>query len=496
LSAQFPGPTAPRDFVTMILTSDQVPSDQPRENEALRHFMVISRPCLHTDAAPRDGYVRGQYESVEYIREVSINQPRLNSASTTNLSGGNPSSRNSALGKAILRNDTKNHSSLMIDGDVLGDIKASASESETLPGGGRARGKTISFDISRGSSAKGERIDNPGNQDELESNPVEWIMITRSDPGGSVPRFMVERGTPGGIVSDASKFLDWACAKDIEDLETDEEIRPGDEPENSLHDHARIPHAKHEKYLHNYQTNGHLIDVEENTTDSGASDAPEITTNNIDGSSSMVAGAGGNLNATHTPAIISNPLPALAIEESNVDKNNSPRRRSTSSISSVSSEYSFASALEVKQEEVGNDASSTEVTESLGGTTLAGQKDKQLKKLEDKRRKLDKKLNKAREKEANKKSEDSVKEEVAIRKAEEKHRKEVERLERKKEKEVHKVEEKRRKAAEKDEKTRILRELEEVKAEVSVLRKEKEILESRVGELQAMNKVLAVRGGG
>ena len=39
-------------------------------------------------------------------------------------------------------------------------------------------------------------------------------MITRSDPGGSVPRFMVERGTPGSIVADASKFLDWACKKD------------------------------------------------------------------------------------------------------------------------------------------------------------------------------------------------------------------------------------------------------------------------------------------
>jgi hypothetical protein len=480
----------------MILTSDQVPSDQSGENEALRHFMVISRPCLHTDAAPRDGYVRGQYESVEYIREIPIKKPRLNSASTTNLSGGNPSSRNSTLGKAISRNDTKNHSLLMIDGDDLGDTKASASESDLLLGGGRARGKTISFDISRGSSAKGERIDNPGKEDELESNPVEWIMITRSDPGGSVPRFMVERGTPGGIVSDASKFLDWACAQDIEDLESDEEIQPRDEPEDSLHDHARIPHTKNEKYLHNYQTNGHLVGVEENATDSGASDTPEITTNKVGGSSGMVAGAGGKFNTTHTPAIISNHLSTLADEENNVDKNNSLRRRSTSSISSASSEHSFASALEVKQEEVGNDASSTEVTESPGGATPAVQKDKQLKKLEDKRRKLDKKLNKAREKEANKKSEDNVKEEVAIRKAEEKHRKEVERLERKKEKEVHKVEEKRRKAAEKDEKTRILRELEEVKAEVSVLRKEKEILESRVGELQAMNNALAVRGEG
>lgn len=45
-----------------------------------------------------------------------------------------------------------------------------------------------------------------------EQNPVEWIMITRSDPGGSVPRWMVERGTPGGIVRDAEKFFNWAAA--------------------------------------------------------------------------------------------------------------------------------------------------------------------------------------------------------------------------------------------------------------------------------------------
>ncbi len=45
-----------------------------------------------------------------------------------------------------------------------------------------------------------------------ESNLVEWIMITRSDPGGGIPRFMVERGTPGSIASDAVKFLDWAAS--------------------------------------------------------------------------------------------------------------------------------------------------------------------------------------------------------------------------------------------------------------------------------------------
>jgi hypothetical protein len=48
-----------------------------------------------------------------------------------------------------------------------------------------------------------------------EANPVEWIMITRSDPGGGIPRFMVERGTPGSIVADAYKFLNWATQQDM-----------------------------------------------------------------------------------------------------------------------------------------------------------------------------------------------------------------------------------------------------------------------------------------
>jgi hypothetical protein len=56
-------------------------------------------------------------------------------------------------------------------------------------------------------------ISMPGPNDP-EKNPVEWIMITRSDPGGGIPRFMVERNTPASIVKDAGKFLQWACSKD------------------------------------------------------------------------------------------------------------------------------------------------------------------------------------------------------------------------------------------------------------------------------------------
>ncbi|XHF97886.1 hypothetical protein AWENTII_001460 [Aspergillus wentii] len=36
-------------------------------------------------------------------------------------------------------------------------------------------------------------------------------MVTRSDPGGNIPRWMVEKGTPKSICSDTVKFLDWVC---------------------------------------------------------------------------------------------------------------------------------------------------------------------------------------------------------------------------------------------------------------------------------------------
>ena len=168
VSAQFPGPSAPRDFVSMVMTSDKVFDE---ENHP-KHFMVISKPCEHDDCPPQDGLVRGRYESVEFIREI----PRSRKAGST----------------------------IDLDATSLdeNDIQASASKPD------ETRERTIAFAEPDAKSAT--KSDN-SNTEEAELNPVEWIMITRSDPGGSVPRFLVERGTPGGIVSDASKFLDWAC---------------------------------------------------------------------------------------------------------------------------------------------------------------------------------------------------------------------------------------------------------------------------------------------
>jgi hypothetical protein len=492
---------------------------------------------MHPGTPARDGYIRGQYESVEFIREIPVKKEPRKSASTNNLGNeGKGHSRQrsaSTISKeAIVRNAMKNHPS-----DEPSDSDLERTES------GRARGHTISFDKSRGSDAKGERVDVQQKDQESEQNPIEWIMITRSDPGGSVPRFMIERGTPGGIVSDASKFLDWACAKDMDELESDDESS-GEVGENGEKVDRKSHHEhNHEKDLHNWQTNGHLAGIEEDKTPAaekeqsipqdnilaaqqrvGVSEEEPQNTSNGSGIYAMVTGAAGIASgyiASHAPQVISSHLPLYGSPESSEVTQSEPtrqhtpekasmssRRESVSSIGSASSVGTFASALErYDTAQVDNgDASSQLSMRSDADNKFVSAQDKELQKLAEKKRKLDEKLNKTRDKELSKKQQDTAKEEEAIRKAEEAHEKEVkkheekykrevEKLEQKKAKELRKAEEKRRKALEKDERTKLLRELEEFKAENEVLKKDKDILRGQVGDLQAENTALAAKIG-
>lgn len=168
LSAQFPGPTTARDFVTMIMTTDSMPGEEEEkdENSSPSSFLVVSKPCIHPDAPPRDDYIRGQYESVELIRELPVKP----SSQKENEAGGATTDSESRL-------------------------------SSPQPASGSSQ--------STGSGSSKNDLNNP--------NPVEWIMVTRSDPGGSVPRWMVERGTPKSITGDAVKFLNWASQPDVSD---------------------------------------------------------------------------------------------------------------------------------------------------------------------------------------------------------------------------------------------------------------------------------------
>lgn len=492
--------------------------------------MVVSKPCIHPDTPEREGFIRGQYQSVEFIREIPIKKAPKKSASTNNLldkgsvNHSRKRSNSTALGKeAILRNATQKSQTPSINEaaehlDSLSPDTAAASDSN-LVGGGRKRGKTISYSESRQTDTEGNDWD--VESDDRESNPVEWIMLTRSDPGGSVPRFMVERGTPGSIVADATKFLDWACSIDMEELENDINTEPTDV------DNETEPQEHHQdRALHNYQTNGHLagLDGVREEEEPAQVNVPDHVAADGSGVYGMMAGAVSAASAAmvaHTPTMISSRIPghvASSTETSNNTQSLSESRRlSTSSIDTASSVGSFASALshresyqpqdlsKAKDLDVDTFSNKTGDSASTRSPGVSAQ-EKELQRLEDRKRKLDEKLTKTRERELSKNQADTEKEKenlakVAERhqrdvaKQEEKYKKEVAKLEAKKAKEEKKAEERKRKNADRDEKLRMTRELEEAKAERDLLRKERELLRVQVGELQAENTMLAARLG-
>jgi hypothetical protein len=482
------------------------------DREIPKHFMVVSKPCIHPACPERDGFIRGQYQSVEFIREIPMKKSARKSASTTNLLEKDPSrqrANSSSLGKeAILRSAKKFQPQDSIgeeepDHDV--PVVATSSETNLSVPAGRQRGKTISFSQSRGWDQH--------DVDDAESNPVEWIMLTRSDPGGSVPRFMVERGTPSSIVADASKFLDWACSSNMDELD-----EPA--PEQAEGSPVTERRTSYEKSLYDYQTNGHLAGLDGSRDPppterqwEAAADEDESAKESGSGISGMVTGAvgaTGALVAAHTPTVIANRLPGHTNTSTELtpEVTTSTRRLSTSSSDSDSS-GSFVSAYEKNEDDfpsVTADNLSTKSESSFVRNRPTSQQEKELQRLEDTKRKLNEKLAKIRERELSKKSEDSEKEAQAIARAEEKHqremakqeekyKREMAKLEAKREKEEKKAEEKRKKALEKDDRARMSRELEEVKAERDILKVETDLLRKAMADLQAENTALAARVG-
>lgn len=492
--------------------------------------MVISKPCLHPDCPPRDGFIRGQYESVEFIREIPIKPNK--SSSVTDLSNprrGRASTsldRKSRFRKA--NEDPDQEQKTNLQWDVTTDDSPQVSFENTSSLRGRKRGRTISYAESRGFSAKGEAVDacHDETEDTSETNPVEWIMITRSDPGGSVPRFLVERGTPSGIVADASKFLDWAFKKDH--LDTEDEI---DERKNGIAEDRVI--QEQEQGLEAYQTNGHLSGLNGMTAKPEPSLRSETSnkTSSIRGpeqsppeglfaSVANVAYAGiesyapqiviDHLPAHHQPSSMTGSAIASASNGSGVAIPHGAQTKNNNdslSITSSSSEASFASA-----EEHFEDTCSKRSTESLSlssparAPTNISPQEKELSKLNERKKTLDEKLAKMQEKELRDKEELTSREEERLRKAKEKHAREVEKQEQKYKKEVAKLEakrvkdvakeeERRRKAEDKDEKLRLTKEKEELKQQLDIVCKERDILREQVGALQKENTALVAKLG-
>ena len=329
--------------------------------------------------------------------------------------------------------------------------------------------------------------------EEAELNPVEWIMVTRSDPGGGIPRFMVERGTPAGISTDACKFLDWACAKQtIPNPDDDQEIEK-----------AAVEKSK-EPVQATPQTNGETS-VPSTTAVQKEAQAPAQQQQG--GIFSHLTNALEAGLETYAPASVSGyasqylrgeePPQTEAVEAASSDSDSS---------SFVSADDNFPAATAVPS----SDSLAVSPTPSLdtnSSTKGLNQHDKELHKLAEKQRKLDEKLAKKRqseseklksqqEKEATDDSKAREKHDKEVKKQEEKHAKEIAKLEQKREKELKKQEEKKKKSADRDALGKVTRERDEFRDQVGLLKRENELLRDQIGELQRLNTGLVAKVGG
>ncbi|KAI1096447.1 hypothetical protein F5B19DRAFT_147357 [Rostrohypoxylon terebratum] len=494
LSAQFPGPTTPRDFITLLISSDSA-IDVPGTP---KHYMLVSKPCIHPECPPRQGYIRGQYESVEFIREIRIEKPLRKTRSSIDLPNDE-----FAASTRITEEDLGRQASIR---------SARQAESASPLGDGEARrrrGKTI------GHANTSDTVDNDEDYDTM----VEWLMVTRSDPGGSVPRFMIERGTPPGIAGDANKFVKWISSKSVHDFT---EADSGDTKLKQEAEEAEESTSKKRASTHTTQNITRSPSAPLLSAIDEKEEAMEQT--NPTGFYGMISNV---LNTAASAAASHLPNPFGSVDDDNMgssDISESPMNdddvSSTGSFHSLeagdaeendgSSSKPEESSTQLTPSVTNGGAESMRSTDSLARSAGASQHDKELKKLEERKRKTEEKLRRAQEKALAKRSStsetSSQREETALQKLREKHerevakqqekyQKELKRLEAKRENEQKKSEARRKKMLEREEKNNMAMELDKVRAERDLALKKMEILQEQVGQLQAQNTMLVARLG-
>lgn len=470
LSAQFPGPTTARDFVTMLVTSDKaIHIGDASQNHLLpRHYMIISKSCDHPKTQPRSGFVRGFYESVEFIREVP-RKIRISQSSIDLSSSGKHQ-------------------------------RPETSHGESNTGHARHRAATVG-QPGRVTASRKSDLSDP------EANPVEWIMITRSDPGGGIPRFLVERGTPASICQDAVKFIDWACQNE-EDTEIGGD--PSDQHGTTL---QRI--GSHQSWKARS-----LIGIAENEQTGPAGEEPNLPPadeHEQHGLYDAVAGAAASLRP-YTPQVILNRFPdaptGTAAMDS-LDQNHRPTKTPSpggtdEDQKSVTSTTSFASAEERwSSEPDGAEAESLDSATSfnpMNDSREQLQHEKELRRLDERKQALQKKFSEtqtkyddARTKQAETSAHQTQKTldkyERERKKHEEKFQRELAKIEQKQDRERKKVADRARKQVQKDEHAKLKRERDEARQELQLAKKEAESLRQIVADLQKENTSLVIKLG-
>ncbi|KAH9873326.1 hypothetical protein J1614_005724 [Plenodomus biglobosus] len=400
LSAQFPGPTSPREFITLLITSDTCLSDASKIGDIVpRHFMVVSIPVSHPDAPPRTGMVRGFYESIEMIREIP----------------------------------------LQVGGDA-------------------------------------------------ETNPVEWIMVTRSDPGGGIPRFMVERNVPSSIVLDAVKFLDWACAKN--------------DPLGKEGANVTLQVPEPQRSLSITESNGITAGI-----GTSIADRPSPAVRRLSQRSQRTMAD----NSVKQEGYLDQLRHSM---EEYLPEGYKPLNRSisSSSTSTSSSAESFASAEQFTTAPDGLPVDNTVVTPSTASEqsvpvlSSGSPHVREMAKIEDRKRQLKEKLDQAREKHSIDLQSESSKTQKEFDKAAEKHERDRKKQEDKFQKEIRKLEERRgketrkllarqQKEVDKNQLAKAQRERDEYKQRLEIVEKENKLLKEQIGELQRESTAIVARLG-
>jgi hypothetical protein len=459
LSAQMPSPVSPRDFLTLLLTTEDGLTEKSSaeavggERHVPRSYMIISRPLDHEGAPQRSSFVRGQYESVELIREIPLH-----------------------VSKSTL-------------------------------------------DVGEG---KGDDVD-------PELNPVQWIMITRSDPAGGVPRFLVDRGTPGAMLTDVTKFLDWACAYDeVPHPDSDLKLQREISAQKTLEILGEAAGTGISAGDATIEAEGAVSKVPDEVPETGvqADTAPAA----VEESQAATQPSGGGIVSNITSTLgtgVNNYAPATVAGFVNRQlATEADTTRDLSDSSDSSSIDSFISAEEMKRMSTAPEAQSPprESTENLSVASGASsselsksdrknmtQHEREIMKLTQQREKLDAKLAKKREAEESKLKASQEKEatdqskarsrmEKEMQKTEERHRKEIEKLESRKERELRKVEERKKKREESNRMALVARERDEWRSQAESLRRENGLLREQVEELQrentAMTSKIGKLGGG
>lgn len=316
-----------------------------------------------------------------------------------------------------------------------------------------------------------------------EQNPVEWIMITRSDPGGSVPRWMVERGTPGGIVKDADKFLEWAAAQtgledgypeDEESGEMAEGSRvgggSGDGGEQQVHGQELYDASKREPQ-HPPETS------HSNLTPQGPEDQSQggLLSSAVSAVSAGVSMLTPSVMSTSTtPSEHGTPTASTTTHDDLLTPPSTTPAATTPSHSDddAASIASFATALSPE-----DTTSITSASASISAPSTP--EDKALARLLREKAKLCEKLERQRSRERRKRSKDEEREQKLL----EKHMKEIEKREARYQKDVEKARKREEKKRSKE-----MKEVVELKSVVEGLTKENLALRERVGVLEAREK--------